>query len=122
MYVLLRKVNLAEKFALFFDQWSPKIIGEVNDCYVKVVKVKGEFVFHHHENEDELFLVSKGRLTIKLKDGDIVLEEGEFVIIPKGVEHKPVADEETQLVLIEPKTTLNTGNVLNELTKGDQWI
>ncbi len=110
------KVNLAEKFSLFTDHWSPKIVGELNDSYVKVVKLKGEFVWHHHEKEDELFLVVKGKLLIRLRDRDLWLQEGEFVIIPKGVEHLPVAEEEAHVLLLEPKTTLNTGNVRNERT------
>ncbi len=110
------KVNLAEKFSLFADHWSPKIVGELNDSYVKLVKLKGEFVWHHHEKEDELFLVVKGKLLIRLRDRDLWLQEGEFVIIPKGVEHLPVAEEETHVLLLEPKTTLNTGNVRSEKT------
>jgi mannose-6-phosphate isomerase-like protein (cupin superfamily) len=110
------KVNLAEKFARFDDHWSPKVIGELNDSYVKAVKVKGEFVWHHHEHEDELFLVVKGRLLIRLRDREVWLEPGEFFIVPKGVEHMPVAPEEVHVVLLEPKTTLNTGNVRNERT------
>ncbi len=110
------KVNLAEKFSLFTDHWSPKIVGELNDSYVKVVKLKGEFVWHHHEKEDELFLVVKGKLLIRLRDRDLWLQEGEFVIIPKGVEHLPVAEEEAHVLLLEPKTTLNTGNVRSERT------
>ena len=110
------KVNLAEKFSLFADHWSPKIVGELNDSYVKLVKLKGEFVWHHHEKEDELFLVVKGKLLIRLRDRDLWLQEGEFVIIPKGVEHLPVAEEEAHVLLLEPKTTLNTGNVRNERT------
>ena len=113
---MLAKVNLANKFGLFEDYWSPKIAGELNDSYVKLVKVKGEFVWHQHEREDELFLVVKGKLLIKLRDGDIHLEEGEFAIIPRGVEHMPVADEEAHVVLLEPKSTLNTGDVQNERT------
>jgi mannose-6-phosphate isomerase-like protein (cupin superfamily) len=113
---MVRKVNLGEKFGLFQDHWSPKIAGELNDCHVKLVKLQGEFVWHHHENEDELFLVVKGKMTIKLWDGDIELEPGEFVIIPKGVEHMPVAAEETHVLLLEPKSTLNTGNVHSERT------
>lgn len=112
----MEKVNLAEKFKLFQEHWSPKIVGEVNDCYLKVVKIKGEFVWHHHDNEDEMFMVIKGRFLMKLKDRDIELEEGEFIVIPRGVEHMPVADEEVEVLLIEPKTTLNTGNVKNERT------
>lgn len=110
------KVNLGEKLQLFSDHWSPKIVGELNDSYVKLVKLKGEFVWHYHESEDELFLVVRGRLLIKLRDRDIHLEEGEFVIIPRGVEHLPVADEEAHVLLLEPKTTLNTGNVEGERT------
>lgn len=118
----MEKINLAQKFSLFHDHWSPKIVGELNDSHVKLVKVQGEFVWHHHEVEDELFMVVKGLLTIKLRDRDIELGEGEFVIIPKGVEHKPVAAEEVHLLLLEPKTTLNTGNVENERTTLAQWI
>jgi mannose-6-phosphate isomerase-like protein (cupin superfamily) len=113
------KVNLGEAFGRFTDQWSPKIVGEINDTHVKLVKVQGEFVWHHHDVEDELFLVVKGRLLIKLRDRDLWLEEGEFAIIPKGVEHCPVAEEEAQVLLLEPKTTLNTGNVRNERTVAD---
>ena len=112
----MEKVNLAEKLAQFEEYWNPKIVGEVNDCYVKVVKFKGEFVWHHHDHEDEMFLVINGRFIMKLKDRDIQLEQGEFIIIPRGVEHMPVADEEVEVVLIEPKTTLNTGNIKNERT------
>jgi len=118
----MEKVNLAQKLSLFQDHWSPKIVGELNESHVKLVKVQGEFVWHHHEAEDELFLVVKGRLTIKLRDRDIELGEGEFVIIPKGVEHKPVAEEEVHLLLLEPKTTRNTGNVENERTAPEQRI
>ena len=118
----MEKVNLTQKFSLLHEYWNPKIAGELNDSYVKLAKLKGEFVWHHHEAEDELFLVVKGKLLIKLRDRDIWLEEGEFVIIPQGVEHMPVAEDEVHIVLIEPKTTLNTGNVQNERTVGDQWI
>ena len=116
---MIEKVNLAQKFRLFDDYWSPKIAGEVNDALVKLVKVKGEFVWHHHEAEDELFLVVKGRLRIRLRDRDVDLTEGEFVIIPRGVEHLPVADGEAHVLLLEPKSTLNTGNVQNERTVAD---
>jgi mannose-6-phosphate isomerase-like protein (cupin superfamily) len=109
-------VNLVEKFGRFREFWSPKIVGEVNDAYIKVVKLKGEFVWHHHEREDELFLVVKGTLRIKLRDREFRIREGEFVIISKGIEHLPVADEEVHVVLIEPKTTVNTGNVHNDRT------
>jgi mannose-6-phosphate isomerase-like protein (cupin superfamily) len=112
----LTKVNLAEKFSRFRDTYSPKIAGEVNDSYIKLVKVKGEFVWHQHEEEDEMFLVMKGRLVIRLRDGDVTLEPGEFLIVPRGVEHCPIAEEEAHVVLLEPKSTLNTGDVRNELT------
>lgn len=111
-----RRVNLAEMFGRFQDHWSPKIVGEVNDSLVKLVKLKGEFVWHHHEKEDELFLVVKGKLRLKLRDKDLVLGPGEFAIIPHGVEHLPVAEEETHVLLFEPNSTLNTGNVRNERT------
>jgi mannose-6-phosphate isomerase-like protein (cupin superfamily) len=112
----MEKVNLNQKFSLIQDYWSPKIAGEINDSHVKLVKLKGEFVWHHHETEDELFLVVKGKLLIKLRDRDISLQEGEFVIIPKGIDHLPIADEEAHVILLEPKTTLNTGNTQNERT------
>jgi len=111
-----RKVSLREKFGEFRDHWSPKIAGEVNDSYVKLVKFRGDFVWHRHENEDEMFLVVKGRFTMRFRDRDLVLEENEFVIVPKGVEHCPAAEEEAHVILFEPKTTLNTGNVHNERT------
>ncbi len=112
----IRTVNLAEMFGRFQDQWSPKIVGEVNDSLVKLTKLQGEFVWHHHDREDELFLVVKGRLRLKLKDKELVLGPGEFAIIPHGVEHLPIADEETHVLLFEPKSTLNTGNIHNERT------
>jgi len=110
------KVNLAEKFSRFSEHWSPKIVGELNDSYVKAVKLQGEFLWHHHENEDELFLVVRGRLTMRLRDRTVEVNAGEFIIIPRGVEHLPVAEEETHVILLEPKSTLNTGNVRNERT------
>ena len=110
------KVNLSQKFSLFSDHWSPKIAGELNDSYVKLVKFQGEFVWHHHQNEDELFLVVKGRMLMRFRDRDVWVNEGEFIIVPHGVEHMPVAPEEVQVVLLEPKSTLNTGNVENERT------
>ena len=112
----METINLREKFSRFSDYCNPRIIGEVNDCHVKAVKLKGEFVWHHHENEDELFLVVKGTLRMKFRDREAVVREGEFVIVPRGVEHLPVADEEVHVVLIEPKSTLNTGNLTNERT------
>jgi mannose-6-phosphate isomerase-like protein (cupin superfamily) len=115
-------VNIAQKFSLFQEYWSPRIAAELNDSYIKLARLKGEFVWHHHENEDELFLVVKGRLRIKLRTGDLWLDEGEFVVIPKGVEHCPVAEEEAQVLLLEPKSTVNTGNIENERTVPAQWI
>ena len=112
----MESINLSKKFQRFQEYWSPKIAGELNDSYVKLVKFKGEFLWHHHENEDELFLVVKGRLRMKFRDRDVWVNEGEFIIVPKGVEHLPVAEEEVHVVLLEPKTTLNTGNVRNERT------
>src|SRR5262245_13571664 len=111
MTAAIRKVNLEEMFGRFQDQWKPKIVGEVNDSFVKLVKFQGEFVWHHHDHEDEMFLVVKGRMRMQLKDREIQVASGEFIIIPRGVEHKPVADEETEVVLFEPNSTLNTGNV-----------
>ncbi len=116
---MIEKVRLTDKFAQFHEIWSPKIVGEVNDAHVKLVKFKGEFVWHHHEQEDELFLVISGHLIMKLRERDIHLDAGEFVIIPRGVEHLPVAEQEVQVLLLEPKTTLNTGSVINERTVVD---
>ena len=114
---MIEKVNLSQKFGLFGEHWSPKIAGEVNDAYVKLVKFQGDFVWHKHEEEDELFLVVKGEIVIKLRDGDVRLGEGEFVIIPRGVEHKPVAEEEAHVLLFEPKSVLNIGDVVEERTR-----
>ena len=115
----MQKVNLKEKFSLFNEYWSPKIVGELNGQMVKIAKLKGEFVWHQHENEDEMFLVIQGQLTIQFRDGDVVLEEGEFLVIPRGVEHKPVAAEEAHVLLFEPQGTLNTGNVQSAHTVED---
>jgi len=112
----MEKVNIAQKFSMIDDLWSPKVIAELNGQYVKLAKLKGEFVWHHHEVEDELFLVTKGRLLIKFRDRDVWLEEGELVVIPAGAEHKPVAEEEAHVLFFEPQTTLNTGNVQDERT------
>ena len=109
----IKVVNIGEKLSLFNEYWNPKIVGGLNDHKVQVVKLKGEFVWHHHKNEDELFLVIKGTLTIHFRDRDIEVKEGEFVVIPHPVEHKPEAKEEVHIVLIEPKNTLNTGNVID---------
>lgn len=120
---MIEKVNLAQKFNLFNEQWSPKIAGQVNDFHVKIVKLQGEFVWHHHEVEDELFWVIKGRLLIRLRDQpDIELNEGEFVIIPHGVEHLPVAEDECHIVLLEPATTTNTGSAEGARTVQPQEI
>jgi len=113
---LTDKANLSEKLSKIDEFWSPKIVGELNGQYVKLAKVKGEFVWHRHENEDELFLVIKGCLTLKLKENDVVLEEGELFVVPRGVEHKPVAEEETHILMFEPIATLNTGHIRNERT------
>lgn len=110
------KINLLEKFSLFNEYWSPKIVGELNGQQVKLVKLKGEFVFHQHENEDELFMVIKGKFRMEYRDKTVDINEGEIVIVPRGVEHKPVADEEVWVMLFEPSSTLNTGNVVNETT------
>ena len=115
----MQKVNLAEKFALFTEHWSPKIAGELNGQQVKLVKFKGEFVFHHHEAEDELFYVVKGSFDMHFTDKVVTINEGEFIIVPRGVEHKPVAAEEVHVMLFEPATTLNTGNTENEKTVKD---
>ena len=112
----METVSLKDKFAKFSDYCNPRVIGEVNDCAVKAVKLKGEFIWHHHEHEDELFLVVKGTLCMRFRDRDAIVREGEFIIVPHGVEHMPVADEEVHIILLEPKTTLNTGNVTNERT------
>ncbi|MBN2550297.1 MAG: cupin domain-containing protein [Anaerolineales bacterium] len=115
-------VNLTEKFGKISGYWQPKIVGELNDSYVKLAKLQGEFVWHQHENEDEMFLVVKGCLTMRLRDGDRLVSAGEFIIIPRGVEHCPFAPEEVQVLLLEPKTTVNTGSLQNERTVQDEWI
>jgi mannose-6-phosphate isomerase-like protein (cupin superfamily) len=112
----IRKVNLRDKLSRFTAYWDPKIVGELNGQHVKLVKFKGEFVWHHHEHEDELFLVVDGRFTMQFRDRNIALEPGEFLIVPRGVEHRPVADHEVHVLLFEPATTLNTGNVVSERT------
>ena len=112
----MEKVNLKEKLALFDEMWAPHIVGELNGQQVKLAKLRGEFAWHHHEAEDEMFLVVRGRLTIKLPERDVVLEEGEFLIVPRGVEHMPVAEEEAHVLLFEPIGTLNTGNIRDART------
>jgi mannose-6-phosphate isomerase-like protein (cupin superfamily) len=115
----MEKINLAEKFGCFQEHWTPKIVAELNGQAVKLAKLKGEFIWHHHENEDELFLVAKGVLTIRFRDGDVTLKEGEMIVVPRRIEHLPVAEEEVWVLLFEPNTTLNTGNQLNERTVGN---
>ncbi len=112
-------ISLADKFSQFDDYWNPRIVGDVNDMQVKLVKLHGQFVWHHHETEDELFLVLKGRLLIKLRDRDLRLAAGDAVVIPHGVEHLPIAEEEVHVLLLEPRSTLNTGTQVNERTVAD---
>lgn len=120
---MITKVNISEKLNLIRGYYKPKVVGQVNETYVKLVRFKGEFIWHKHDLEDELFLVVKGRLTIRLRDRTIELHENEFVVIPRGVEHLPVAEDEVSVMLIEPKTTVNTGNVHDERTLTDlDWI
>jgi mannose-6-phosphate isomerase-like protein (cupin superfamily) len=119
----MEKVNLSQKFKLFDELWTPKIVGELNGQYVKLAKTQGEFVWHKHDSEDEFFLVVKGSFTIKLRERDIRLDEGEFCIVPKGIEHKPVAEEEAHLLVFEPKSTKHTGDVKSDLTVEKlEWI
>jgi mannose-6-phosphate isomerase-like protein (cupin superfamily) len=113
---VIEKVSLAAKLATFDEPWQPKIVAELNDSYVKVVKFEGEFVWHRHDDEDELFLVVEGRMRMRFRDGDVIVDEGELIVVPRGIEHCPVAEGDCHVVLIEPKTTLNTGNVRNERT------
>ena len=119
----MNKINLEEKFALFSDHWSPKIVGELNGQNVKLARLKGEFVWHKHDNEDEMFFIVEGTLKIEFRDRIVTLSQGEFLIIPKGIEHKPIADNEVLVMLFEPATTLNTGDTESELTKHKlDWI
>jgi mannose-6-phosphate isomerase-like protein (cupin superfamily) len=113
----MQKINLAEKFSLISDHWNPRIAGELNGQLVKLVKFKGPFVWHYHEQEDELFLVVKGSFTMEFRDKNIEIKEGEFIIVPRGVEHRPNAAAEAEVLLFEPASTLNTGNTQNELTR-----
>lgn len=112
----MNKVNLAEKFARFREHWSPKIVGELNGQMVKLAKLLGPFDWHHHDGEDELFLVVRGTLRLEFRDRVVTLEPGEFIIVPRGVDHRPVADKEVEVLLFEPASTLNTGNIINERT------
>lgn len=111
------KVNLQEKLASFSDHWNPRVVAELNGQHVKLVKFQGPFVWHHHEKEDELFLVVKGRFRMEFRDREVWLEEGEFLVVPRGVEHRPVAEDEVQVLLFEPASTVNTGNVEEERTR-----
>ncbi|MCJ0743909.1 cupin domain-containing protein [Pedobacter montanisoli] len=113
----MEKVNLEEKFALFNEYWTPKIVGELNGQHVKLAKLKGEFVWHKHDNEDELFFVVKGSFKMEYRDRTVIINENEFVIVPKGIEHRPVAEKEVFIMLFEPASTLNTGNTESKLTK-----
>jgi mannose-6-phosphate isomerase-like protein (cupin superfamily) len=119
----IRVVNLAEKFSSFQDCWSPRIAGEINDMYVKLAKLAGEFIWHKHDNEDEMFLVVQGVLRMKIREEgserELTIRPGEYLIVPKGIEHLPIADEEAHVVLLEPKSTLNTGDVVNERTRSE---
>src|SRR5437870_4010976 len=120
---MLQKISIAQKLGSFHDLWQPRIVAQINDTHVKLTKLKGEFEWHHHVNDDELFLVIAGRLTIQLRDGDVELGPGEMLVVPHGVEHRPVAVEEVHLMLIEPAGTLNTGNVQSDRTVADPlWI
>ncbi len=113
----MQKVNIEEKLSLFHDYWNPRIVGDLNGQQVKLVKFKGEFIWHKHDNEDELFLVIKGHFKMEFRDKVVEIKENEFLIVPKGVEHKPVAETEVSVMLFEPGTTLNTGDTQNELTR-----
>lgn len=113
---MIERINLAEKFSLIEETWSPRVVGELNGQQVRLAKLAGEFIWHHHEEEDELFLVLAGRLRIELRDGELALGPGEMAIVPRGVEHRPVAPDEAHVLLFEPAGTLNTGNVRNEWT------
>lgn len=113
---MIHPINLREKFGQIRDHWSPRVAGEVNDTAIKLVRFKGEFIRHHHDHEDELFLVVSGSLRMRFDDGEATIREGEFIIIPHGVEHQPIADDECWVLLVEPRTTLNTGNIVNERT------
>lgn len=112
----MEKVNLADKFSRFSEHWQPKVVGELNGQYIKLAKLQGEFIWHRHEDEDEMFMVNAGQLTIRLRDRDVVLNAGEFFIIPRGIEHLPVAENEVEVMLFEPKTVVNTGDVQNDRT------
>lgn len=118
-YFPLEKINIPSKLSLFSDYWNPRIVGELNGQHVKLVKLKGEFVWHHHDNEDELFYVIEGVLKMEFRDKTVEIHPNEFIIVPKGVEHRPVADNEVSIMLFEPNTTLNTGNTRGDLTRDE---
>ena len=118
----MQKVNLSEKLALFTDFWSPKAVGAVNDLHVKLVKLKGEFIWHAHEVEDELFLVLQGRLRMQFRDREVVVEPGELIVVPHGIEHRPVADAEVHVLLLEPKSIVNTGTAGGDRTREVEWV
>ena len=118
----MQKVNLSEKLALFTDFWSPKAVGAVNDLHVKLVKLKGEFIWHAHEVEDELFLVLQGKLRMQFRDREVVVEPGELIVVPHGIEHRPVADAEVHVLLLEPKSTVNTGTAGGDRTREVEWV
>jgi len=118
----MQTINLAEKLALVHEYWSPKAVGQVNDIHVKLVKLKGEFVWHAHETEDELFLVLAGTLRMQLRERELVVREGEFLVVPRGTEHRPVADEEVHVLLLEPASTVNTGTAGGERTRDVEWV
>ena len=118
----MEKISIAEKLSRFEDHWHPRIVGELNGQHVKLVKFVGPFVWHHHEDEDEMFLVVKGRFRMELADREVWLDEGEFIIVPRGVEHRPVADEEVHVLLFEPAGTVNTGTAGGDLTAEQDWI
>ena len=111
------KINIAEKLDMFSDYYNPRIVGELNGQHIKLVKFKGDFVWHHHDHEDEMFLVINGTFTMELRDKNILLEKGDFIIIPKGTEHRPVAEQEVHIMLFEPIGTLNTGNAISDMTR-----
>ncbi len=113
----MEKINLEQKLSLFSDHWNPRIVGELNGQHIKLAKLKGEFVWHHHDHEDELFFVLKGKLRMEFRDKSVEVKPGEMIIVPRGVQHKPVAEEEVHIMLFEPASTLNTGNIENERTR-----
>ena len=118
----MNKINIKEKLSRFSDHWRPRIVAELNGQHVKLAKFQGSFIWHHHDDEDEMFLVLKGRFRMEFPDRHVWIEEGEMIVVPRGVEHRPVAEEEVQIMLFEPASTSNTGNVESEMTAPEQWI